>query len=208
MAISTYAGTEGGGGVKLSCILYEGAITANANVFGQDGYYDTGVTLAAPIVKDQWVQLDAAADNTFDATEGNPVVETLAAGATLIGKVITEPKWKTAPPTVNTANWAGDLARKSYRVATVWFPTLVAVAKATLDGQNVAAIVPGDLTDLQIDASLSNAAAAAGVPETLIVVDVANNPGVGLVPLHYVAAGATDESLIVGFTTLTPTVAA
>ncbi len=208
MAISLFGGAEGGAGVKLTCILYEGAITTNAVVFGQDGYHDNGVTLASLIRKDQWVQIDGATDNTFDATNGLPVVETLANAAPLIGKVITEPKWVTAPPTTNTVNWAGDLARGAFRVATVWFPTLVAVAKVTCDGQNKAAIVPGDTTDLVIDASLSNAAAAAGLPETLIVKDAENNPGANLVPLHYAAAGAVDVSLMVGFTAATPTVVA
>lgn len=205
MAISTIAGIETGG-VKLTCILYEGANTVTANVTGPDGYTDTGITKAAGIVKDQWVQIDGAAENTYAATNGLPVVETLANAATLIGKVITTPKWVNVP-TANTANWAGDLAGGFFRIATVWFPTLVGTAKVTVDGQNTAAIVPGVPTTINIDASASNAAAAAGSAETLVVVDAAAN-GVGTVPLTYVAQGATDESLLIGFNGTAPLVVA
>ena len=206
MAISTYAGTEGGGGVKLPCILYEGAITVNPRVFGPDGYYDTGISVAAPILKDQWVQIDGATDNTFEATGGVPVVETLANAAPLIGKVITEPMWKRAPR-ANTTDWATDLAGEFYRVATVWFPTLISVAKVMVDNSSTAAIVPGVAATLNISAGGSNARAAAGAVETLEVVDVANN-GVGIVPLTYVAADGVDVSLLVGFNGTAPVVGA
>ena len=208
MAINTTAGGPVGG-VSYPCILYEGALTATAIVHGADGYYDRGVTAAAGLVKDQWVELDAQADNTFAATGGMPVVKALASNgaSAVIGKIITEPQWKTAPPATSTVNWAGDLARGAFRVATVWFPTLNAIDKITVDGQSTANIVPGTPTSINVDASLSNAAAAAGVPETLIVKDALAN-GVGIVPLTYVASGATDESLLVGFNGTAPYVVA
>jgi len=206
MAISTIAGTEGGGGVKLPCILYEGAITVNGRVFGPDGYYDTGITLAAPLVKDQWVQIDGAVTNTYANTGGVPVVEQMAQNAPLIGKIVTEPKWVNMP-TANTVNWAGDLAGGFFRVATVWFPTLIAVAKATVDNATTAAIVPGVPATLNISAAGSNALAAAGAVETLEVVDVAQN-GVGIVPLTYVAADGVDVSILIGFNGTAPVVGA
>ena len=201
MAINTTAGGPVGG-VSYPCILYEGALTATAIVHGADGYYDRGVTAAAGLVKDQWVELDTQADNTFAATGGMPVVKALASNgaAAVIGKIITEPTWKTAPPSTSTVNWAGDLARGAFRVATVWFPMFTAIDKITVDGANAAAIVPGTVTNVNIDISLTTAAADAGVPETLIAKDAAAN-GVGIVPLTYVAAGASDESLLVAFTT-------
>ncbi|HOS82496.1 MAG TPA: hypothetical protein PK445_07200 [Methanolinea sp.] len=197
MAISTIAGVEGGGGVKLTCILYEGANTVTANVFGPDGYHDTGITKAAAIRKDQWVQIDGAADNTYDATNGLPVVETLAQNAVVIGKVISEPKWVNTP-TANTVSWAGDLAGGWFRVATVWFPQLIGVAKVMVDNASTAAIVPGVVGTVSISAGGSNARAAAGAAETLEIVDVANG-GTGIVPLTYVAADGVDVSLLVGF---------
>lgn len=197
MAISTIAGVEGGGGLKLTCILYEGANTVTANVTGPDGYTDTGITKAAGIVKGQLVQIDGAAENTYDATNGLPVVETLAQNAVLVGKVITEPKWVNAP-TANTANWAGDLAGGFFRIATVWFPQLIGVTKAMVDNSSTAAIVPGVVGTVNISAGGSNARAAAGAVETLEIVDVANN-GTGIVPLTYVAADGVDVSILVGF---------
>jgi hypothetical protein len=199
MAIDTTAGGPVGG-VQYPCILYEGALTATAIVHGADGYYDRGVTAAAGLLKDQWVELDVQADNVYSATGGMPVVKALASNAAvaLIGKIITEPTWKTAPPSTTTATWAADLARGAFRVATVWFPGLVAIDKVTVDGASTAAIVPGAVATINVDASLSNAAALAGVVETLVVKDAAAN-GLGIVPLTYVANGATDESLLVGF---------
>lgn len=204
MAISTVAGGPVGG-VCYPCILYEGALTAVATVHGADGYYDTGVTAASGLRKDQWVELDAQADNVFTATGGMPVVKTLAtanAGA-YIGKIITEPTWKTAPPATSTANWAGDLARGAFRVATVWFPSFTAIDKITIDGASTANIVPGTATTINVDVSLSNAAAVAGVVETLIAKDAAGN-GVGIVPLTYVANGAVDMSCLVAFNGVAP----
>lgn len=208
MAISTVAGGPVGG-VQYPCILYEGALTATAIVHGADGYYDRGVTAAAGLVKDQWVEIDVQADNVYTATGGMPVVKALAsAGASaLIGKIIGEPKWMSAPPSTSTVNWAGDLARGAFRFATVWFPDLIAIDKITVDGQSAANIVPGTATTINVDASLSNAAAAAGAVETLIVKDAAAN-GVGIIPLTYVASGATDETLLVGFNGVLPYVVA
>lgn len=204
MAISTIAGGPVGG-VSYPCILYEGALTAVATVHGADGYYDRGVTAAAGLLKDQWVELDTQADNTYAATGGMPVVKALASAVAtaVIGKIITEPKWMSAPPSTSTASWAADLGRGAFRIATVWFPSLTAIDKITVDGQSTANIVPGAVATVNVDASLSNAAAVAGVVETLIVKDAAAN-GVGIVPLTYVANGATDESLLVGFNGTAP----
>lgn len=204
MAISTIAGGPVGG-VSYPCILYEGAITAVATVHGADGFYDTGVTLASGLRKDQWVELDVQADNVYAATGGLPVVKTLAtaAGAAYIGKIITEPTWKTAPPTTSTASWAADLGRGAFRVATVWFPSFTAIDKITIDGASTANIVPGTATTINIDISLTSAAPAGGVPETLVGVDAAAN-GVGIVPLTYVANGAPEMSLLVAFNGVAP----
>ena len=84
MAINTTAGGPVGG-VSYPCILYEGALTATAIVHGADGYYDRGVTAAAGLVKDQWVELDAQVDNTFAATGGMPVVKALASNGAAAG---------------------------------------------------------------------------------------------------------------------------
>ena len=124
-------------------------------------------------------------------------METLAQNAILIGKVISEPKWVNTP-TANTVSWAADLAGGWFRIATVWFPQLIGVAKVMVDNSSTAAIVPGVVGTVNISAGGSNARAAAGAAETLEIVDVANG-GTGIVPLTYVAADGVDVSLLVGF---------
>lgn len=204
MAVSTIAGVECGG-VKLTCILYEGAATVTANVAGPDGYEDTGITLASRIYKDQWVELDVQSDNTYAATKGLPVVKTLetASAAAYIGKVVTEPTWSTTPPTTTTATWSADLTRGAYRIATVWFPSFTGVTKLTLVGASAANVVPGTPTTLNIDISATTALAAAGSAETLSGCDAAAD-GVGIVPLHYVANGAATVSMLVAFNGTAP----
>ena len=198
MAVSTIAGIEDGG-VKLTCILYEGVATVTSNVTGPDGYTDKGITFASGLYKDQWVCLDVQSDNTYAATQGLPVVKAMANGSLLVGKIITEPQIVVAPSTTPTATWAAHLTGKYYRVATVWFPIVTGVAKAVLVGASTANVVPGVEGNLELDASASNALAAAGSPDTLSVFDVANS-GLAAFSFHYVASGSATVSILIGFT--------
>lgn len=198
MAVSTIAGVSEGG-VKLTCILYEGVATVTSVVHGQDGYNDIGVTFATPMYKNQWVNLDVQTDNTYAATQGLPVVKTMTNGSLQVGQIITEPKLVVVPAATPTATWAAHLTGKYYRIATVWFPGVVGVAKAVLVGASTANLVPGVEGNLEIDASASNALAAAAGPVTLSVYDIANS-GLAAFSFHYAASGSATVSILVGFT--------
>jgi hypothetical protein len=152
MAVSTIAGYTGGG-IKLPCILQEGNITVTANVFGPDGYLDTGITVASPIAKNDWVVLDTDAANTYAATGGIPVVQRITNGTLIAGQVITEPKWYKVPTASQTVR-ATILAGGWYKVATVEFFGICGVAKAVLAGADAANIVPGVEATVQSDHAL------------------------------------------------------
>lgn len=198
MAVSTIAGINGGG-VALTCILYEGVATVTTTVMGPDGYTDKGITFASPLYKDQWVNIDVQSDNTYDATQGLPVVKAMTNGSLQVGKIISEPEWVVIPSSTPTATWAAHLTGKYYRKATVWFPVVTGIAKAVLVGASTANVVPGVAGNLELDASASNALAAAGSPDTLSVFDVANS-GLAAFSFHYVASGSATVSILVGFT--------
>jgi hypothetical protein len=198
MAVSTIAGVCEGG-VKLTCILYEGVATVTAIVHGPDGYNDKGITWATPLYKDSWVVLDVQSDDTYAATQGLPVVKPITNGSLILGQIITEPKIVVAPSTTPTATWAAHLTGKYYRIATVWFPGVVGVTKIQVQGLNAANIVPGVQATLEFDADGTIAAVTAGSPDPLYGSDVTSG-GVGAFSFHYVAAGTALVSALVGFT--------
>lgn len=199
MTVSSIAAARSAGGVALPCILYEGVSTVSANALGSDGYTDNAITFASPLYKDQYVTLDVQADNTFDACRSMPVVTALTAGSLIVGKIISEPTLERAPSTTPPGTWAAHLTGRYYRVATVWFPDVNAVEKAVFVGADTAIVVPGVQATLAIDASASNALAAAGGPVPLSCYDVLNG-GVGQFSFHYVPKGTATVSILVGFT--------
>lgn len=198
MTVSTIAGATAGG-VMLPCILYEGVATVTANVMGPDGYYDKGISFASPLVKDQWVTLDVQTENTYAATKGLPVVKAIAAGSLVLGQIVSEPTIKVAPATTPTSTWAAHLTGGFYRIATVWFPCVTAVTKATHVNAATAAVVPGIQATIQAGAAATTAAGVAGSPETLVTIDVASG-GVGGFSFHYVPSSAATVSILYGFT--------
>jgi len=195
MAVSTIAGYTGAAGIKLPAILMEGNITYNAKVHGVDGYWDAGITLAAPLAKGDWVTPDTDAANTYAATGGVPVAGPIAAGTLIIGQIISEPEWQQVPVASQTVR-ATILAGQWYRVATVEWFGVVGAAKAVLVGADAAAIVPGVQATIKPDASASVALTGGAV--TLSCADVASG-GVGMFSFHYVAKGTATVSILVGF---------
>ncbi|TRZ79568.1 hypothetical protein D4R86_05740 [bacterium] len=198
MAVSSIAGVDQGG-VKLTCILYEGISTVTSVVHGQDGYYDKGITFASPLVKDAWVVPSVDSGNSYVETQGLPVVKAISNGSLILGKIISEPRIVVAPSSTPTATWAAHLTGKYYRVATVWFPGIIGTTKIQVQGLDAANIVPGVQATLEFDASGSVAAIAASSPDPLYGSDVTTG-GVGVVSFHYVAAGTALVSALVGFT--------
>ena len=198
MAVSTIAGYTGGG-IKLPCILAEGNLTYGAKIHGPDGYFDTGVTIATPLQKNDWVTLDVDAANTYIATGGVPVVKPVCAGSLLVGQIITNQDWISSPPVANQTVRATILAGKWYRVATVEFFGLSGVAKAILVGASTANVVPGVAATLEIDTSATNALNDTTGPVSLSCHDCASG-GSGIISFHYVPNGSATVSILVGFT--------
>ena len=192
MAASTISG-DFGQVKQMSVILKEGNITIGAG-FDFMGSGTGTVSLASGLDQGDWVALSADTGNTYAATGGLPVVTALANGADLcIGRIIDTPRWVKIPATSQTT-WATMLAGGYYRVATIEvFPMLV--GKATLVTANAAAIVPGTVGIIDVDASAS---AAAGI---LSVVDVASGGSNSMFSFHYAAqAEGVTVSLLIGMT--------
>jgi len=199
MAVSLEAGYTGGG-IKLTCILDEGAPTVTKNTMGQDGYFDTGIVWASQMAKNQFVCLDTDTANTYAATGGLPAVQPIAAGSLIVGQIISEPRIIKVPLTTAAGDsYAKRLAGKYYRVATVEFFGISGVAKAVVVNTTTA-IVPGVAATLKIDASASNALAAVDPqgPVCLSCVD-ATSGGSGVFSFHYIAGAAGTVSALVGF---------
>ena len=176
---------------QLTCILKEGDVTFGRSLTA-GGYLNTA-TPATPL-DGQWVALSDDESNTFDATGGLPVVTAPANGKNLlIGKVIDTPTW-VVEPTANQSTWADMLASGYYRTATVEvFP--MSICKATLITTNTAAIVPGTVGILKVDAS-DTAAATDG---NLSVVDVASGGSNDMFSFHYQAKeSSVTTSILVG----------
>ena len=176
---------------KMTCILKEGNITCGRSLTA-GGYLNTA-TPATPL-DGQWVALSANAANTFDATGGLPVVTALEDDVHLmIGKVISTPVW-VKEPTASQTEWADMLAAGYYRVATVEvFP--MSICKATLITTNTAAIVPGTVGILEVDAS----ATAAATDGNLSVVDVESGGSNDMFSFHYQAKVAdVTTSILIG----------
>ena len=191
MATSTISGDYGQ--VKqISVILKEGNITVNSSAYGPFGK-QTVCTLATEICHGDFVALSDDTGNTFDATDGLPVVTALSNGKDFcLGRIIDEPKW-VRQPSANQTTWANMLTGKYYRIATVEvFP--MSIFKATIKCANAADITPGTTGKLDIDASESTAA------HGLVVVDVASSGSSDMIPLHAVAQAASGEySLLIAF---------
>ena len=202
MAVSTIAQYTGGG-IKLPCILAEGAPTVTKMTMGEDGYFDTGIVWESRLDKGSWVVPDVQEENTYEATKGLPVVKAITNGTLLVGQIVSEPTLVKAPATSAAADThAKRLAGQYYRVATVEWFGLTGVAKAVLNTANAAAIVPGVAATLLIDASASVALAAVDPqgPVTIGVVDVESG-GSGIISFHYAAQEIGGQyNLLVGFT--------
>lgn len=198
MAVSTIS-SDFGFTTQITCILKEGNITVGRSLTA--GGYLTTATPATPL-DGEWVALSDDTANTFDATDGMPVVTALANNKDLlIGKVIDTPTWVTEPSASQTT-WANMLTGKYYRIATVEvFP--ISVCEAVLVTANAAAIVPGTVGTLDVDAS----ATAARTDGKMSVVDVADAGSNDMFSFHYAAkaTGATVSLLIgrKGFGTVT-----
>lgn len=193
MAESSISG-DVGGGIQLTCILEEGAITVNDSGMGSSGFKERTFSLATPIPKGVPVCLYDSTEVTYDATMGMPMVKTIVASGKGIGRVVSEPRWIKLPAATGDADTLSKrLTAQYYRVATVelWggITSIFDVKVVTVDA---AAIVPGAVGTISIDASLSIAAGKT------VCTDVASG-ATGIFPFHYVAkAAASTVTILVG----------
>lgn len=186
---STIAGNYPGG-IRIKCVLNEGAPTVNARTYSPAGLYSSSLTWASEIYENDIVALANDSDCTYTATGGIPVVEAPVNAETLvIGQIVSTPKTQRTPST----SAAGDslakrLAGKYHRTAIIelWAGiTKVVDAEVMCNGTN--ACVPGVGTTLNFNMAAS--AANHG-----LCFDSAAANGVGVIPFHYVAAGTDGDT--------------
>lgn len=187
--------------LRLTCILKEGDITltASGSAFSKKGDTAANYAFASILKEDDIVALSNDVANTFAATGGIPVVERGVDQETLMfGKIVNAPDWLENNPAATQDTWADMLTGKYYRVAMVevWAGiTKVEKAAVQSNGANAVAIGVGATLNLNLADTYAN-----GV---LSFITAAAN-GVGVIPLHYMAAGdAGDQaSVLVGITGL------
>lgn len=195
--MTDYAGDFVKGGVKRTCWLDEGAITLTT-ARGLGGGTVPVVSGAAEIGNGYVVTVSTDAGNTWANTNGNPVVTRVADSTDLIvGIVISEPEEMPRKPADQAAATAANtialrLAGKHLRSATVWFPNVIAMTRATLNCANAGNVTPGTKEILKIDVSACNAAGG------IFLNEVASSGSPNICSMHYAAqaASGTKELLI------------
>lgn len=202
MTVSTIAG-DYGGGIKLTCILDEGAptVTASGSYFGQAGKTEKVLVWTTPLEENDWVAISNNAVCTYDRCGGIPCVERpVNAEVLVIGRIKSIPKLQRMP--ADTA--AGDSLTKQlegdyYRTAEVEiFGGITAIMKARIMTDGTNAIVPGVATYLEL-----NIAGMIADHELAFDMD-GTDAGVGVIPFHAVANAADggEYSCLVGITGL------
>ena len=179
------------GGIKIPCILDEGAPTVTARTYDRTGKYAPGVTWASELYKDDIVALSNDTAATYAATGGLPLVELPVDGETLvIGQIVTEPELVVHPPTTAAANTLAErLAGQYYRVATVeiW-GGITKIMKANVMQNGANAVVVGQSTILHYNITR-------GTALHTLCFDAEASGGVGVVAMHYCAAGTDGDTI-------------
>lgn len=182
------------GGIPLTCILDEGAITVASRTYGPGGTFEAGLTYASELREGDIVCLSSETACTPEATDLMPVVEQVSNGDDKVFGIIrsTPRLWGKAP--IATSTTLADRLTGNYcRVATVevW-AGITAIRTAHLKTVDAIAIVPGILTTLDLDVSQCNA------DHDFVLNDVASG-GAGYMPLSYVAKqAAASHTILVG----------
>lgn len=180
------AGDFTDGGVRRTCLLDEGTITVSS-AYGIGGGSAATYSFASEIKKGMVVVISTDTANTWANTNGNLLVTKPANGTDLVfGVVISEPEFTKKPATTAAADTLAErLAGKFLRAATVWFPSVTAITKATLLCADAGNVTPGTAEILKLDVSTVNAAAG------ITLNDVAANGSPSVVSLHYQAKSAS-----------------
>lgn len=129
-----------GGGLEITCILYEGNITVSSgtSVFVENGALGkNSYALAEEIKEGDFVGIHVDAANDYDSCGGIPVVSNTVAhlAATgIIGIVKSQPVWHKIPTTTQNAWNAARLTGGFYRIATVIMPSVTMAFKSNGTG--------------------------------------------------------------------------
>ena len=130
-----------GGGLELTCILYEGTLTATAgtSVFVENGSLGKlSFTMASEIKEGDLVALHVDTGNDYDATGGIPVVEAASAANGFIGIVKSQPVWHKLPSTAGTySTHADNLSNGHYRVATIVMPGVTMALRGVTESTSI-----------------------------------------------------------------------
>lgn len=178
------------GGVRVTCILDEGAPTI-VDSFDQVGLEATAYTFATPLKEGDIVALSNDVGCTYALTKGNPVVERPVDGETLVlGRIVSVPQLQAMPANDAAANTLAErLAGEYFRMAIVevWGGiTKVLSANVMQNGAN--AVVVGQSTILHFNITRTTALHE-------LCFDCEANGGVGVVAMHYCAAGTDADTL-------------
>lgn len=187
--------------LRLTCILYEGTVTvaASGSAFSKKGDTAATYTFSAALAEGDVVALSNDTGNTYAATGGIPVVERVQNAETLVfGKIVTSPDWFENVPSTTQSVWATMLTGKYYRIALVevWAGiTKIESAVVQSNGSNAVAVGVGTTLNVNLTDCYAN--------HDLRFITAASN-GVGVIPLHYMAAGTTGDqaTILVGITGL------
>jgi len=179
------------GGIRVTCVLDEGAPTIVDEMFGADGKYAAGYTYASPLKEGDVVALSNDVACTYATCGGIPCVELAVDGETLVlGRIVSTPKLQAMAANDATANTLAErLAGDYYRTALVeiWGGiTKVVAANVMQNGTN--AVVVGQSTILHF-----NLTRATALHE--LCFDCEASGGVGVVTMHYCAAGTDANTL-------------
>jgi len=191
---STIAGSYKGSGPVIECILDEGAPTYTGSAMMPGGLTVNVATWASGLEMGQVVALSNDTENTYAATEGMPVVERAQNGETLVfGTIVSLPTLKRFPSSTDADDntLAERLAGKYYRTALVEIHIPGKVVAATIMQDGSTALVPGVATQCIFNITSGYATNARGY---YFDMTPSSAGGVGLIPLHYVAAGSNGDT--------------
>jgi len=195
---STIAGNYPGG-IRITCILDEGAPTIVTS-FDQAGMSQKTLTWNSEIEEGDIVAISNDTSATFSACSGIPLMEHPVNAETLIiGRVVSPPRMMKFPAADADANTlAKRLAGKYYRTALVeiW-GGITKIQAVTVIANGTNACVPGVGTTLVVDISECQSAKD-------LVFDSVASGGVGVIPFHYMPAGVDGDTytVLVGITGL------
>ena len=142
-----------GGGLEITCILYEGELTSTAgtSIFVENGALGKlSHSFATPISEGDFVGIHVDVANDYDDCEGLPVMEKASATEGWVGIVKTQPVWHKIPTSAGAhaggsdTNWATTLSNGWYRIATVVMPSVTMAFKAAVQGTAITSGSPVD----------------------------------------------------------------